>query len=398
MVVGDFDQDGDLDLAGGSLAGKIVVVENKGDLLTTTNLTKVEYGGGTSFGANLRIVDQNNDGDPDLLLGSEGGFELFVGAPGMMFERKLINYNNISGATFIFADFNGDRQNDIASICASNSCLTISVFTNGQYFPALTVAVPNTRYLAAGDLDGDGLTDLVGSGDVLWVALSGHRATNGTPSELLAKRNSTGGVVINELLAQNDSLPLAADGNRNTDWVEIYNGTSQAVPLGGWRLLLLRTNTVVSIGTNSLNGTNLLINSTNLVTTTNTFTFTNDVPLAPRSHRLAICSDKLRSPYHTGFNLPAEGAALLLLERAGQRDGSRRLSGPGIGLVFRALPGRLAQFRREQHSQSRGGKRGQWRGRSRSFLQRRESRSVADAGSAVGVSSHRRVTIRASSM
>lgn len=315
MVVGDFDQDGDLDLAGGSWAGQFVVVENKGDLLTTTNLTKRVYNGVQASAASMQVVDQNNDGDPDFLFGSEGGFALYMGGPGLTFVPVPINNGNnnpgIASATFVYADLNGDGISDIASVCNSNSCLTISVFTNNQYLPALTVPVPFTRYLAAGDLDGDGFADLIGSGDVLWVALSGHHASNAAPAELLSGRNS-GRVVINELLAQNVALPLAADGNRTTDWVEIYNGSAQPMSLTGWQLALVRTNVSTIASTNYVGGSNQLTFTTNTVVTTNRFTFPGDTALLAGAFRLVICSDNLRTLYHSGFNLPAGGATLLL--------------------------------------------------------------------------------------
>jgi hypothetical protein len=320
MVVGDFDQDGDLDLAGASWTGNLVVVENRGDLLTTTTLTKSVYGGGGAAGSMMRMVDQNNDGDPDFLFGAEGQFDLFLGGPGLTFTHQTVsntsNDPRIAGSTFVIADLNGDGISDVAAVCASNSCLTISFYINNVFVPVLTVPVPNTRYLAAGDLDGDGFTDLVGSGDVLWVALSSRRATNAPPTQPLAARNSTRRVVINEVLPRNDSLPLAQDGNRNTDWVEIYNGSGVPVVLSGWRLLLARTSTIVTGTTNFVNGTNQVTFTTNSVVVTNTFAFPNDI-MAAGAFRLVICSDRIRTPYHTGFNLPSEASTLYLLDAQG---------------------------------------------------------------------------------
>jgi len=321
MAVGDFDQDGDLDLVGGSLAGKFVIVENRGNWFTGAPLRKLEFPGPGDFGSNLQVVDQNNDGDPDLLLGYPGGFTLYIGGPDITFSNYPIdngsNSPRLGGSTFVFADLDGDGDNDLASICASNSCLSIEVQTNGQYITALTVPVPITRYLATDDLDGDGFADLVGSGDVLWVALSSRKATNAPPSELLDGRGAGTGVVINEVLSSNMGLPLAEDSGRTSDWIEIYNSASQATPLAGWRLMLVRTNTTVTTVSNFFAGSNLLALVTNSIVLTNTYTFPSDTPLSPGSHRVLVCSDRIRTPYHTGFNLPAEGGLLRLLNAQG---------------------------------------------------------------------------------
>lgn len=323
LAVADFDQDGDLDIVGASIVTSLgfVIVENKGDLFTTPQLTKKNYPLSDSYlGNNMRIVDQNGDGDPDLLFGSPGGFALFLGGPGLTFTQFPINNGsndpNLASSAFVFADLDGDGDNDIASICASNSCLTIQAYTNGQYITALTVPVPATRFLATGDLDGDGFADLVGSGDVLWVALSSRHATNAAPTELLAGRSDSG-VVINEVLSSNTSLPLAADGDRMSDWTEIYNGSLQPVPLFGWRLMLVRTNTATFVVTNFTAFSNELMVVTNSFITSNFFTFPNDAPLPPGGHRVLVCSDRIRTVYHTGFTLPAEGGLLCLFNAQG---------------------------------------------------------------------------------
>ena len=45
----------------------------------------------------------------------------------------------------------------------------------------------------------------------------------------------TGGVVLNEVCAENDGSLMDEDG-ASPDWIELYNNGSDAVDLGGWGL------------------------------------------------------------------------------------------------------------------------------------------------------------------
>ena len=316
LQAGDFDGDGDLDLVCASLYPKIAVIQNLGNMLTTTNLPRVIMDSGISNAREIRVYDANHDNDLDLLVVGGGGTALFFGGPGVEFYPP----NGVSGqavSSVATADFNSDGNTDIASSCAALACVSILLGdAYGQYTPYLTASVPSARLLATGDIDGDGLPDLVGTGEALWVALSGHRARTNPPSLLPAARAVAGHPVINEILAANVSLPLDADGGRFSDWIEIFNGASSPVSFEGWRLQLVRTNITGIAVTNQFGFTNQFT-ATNWAVVTNEFSFPTNATIAAGGHQLILCATGLRSPFHTGFTLPSAGGSLRLLDGRG---------------------------------------------------------------------------------
>jgi hypothetical protein len=304
MVAGDFDKDGDMDLAGAGYAGDVVVIENLGDLLTTTNLTRVDYrrSNDGKFGTrDIIAFDVTSDGDLDLLVGSGNGTMLFVGGPGMQFTRvsDALPGTAFPAASVARGDFDGDGWDDLAISCRILSCISILTRdNNGDFVPTLSVDVPAGGFLATGDLDGDGHADLVGSGAVLWTALSSRAGETVPAASLQAQRQTMITPVINELLAINSSLPLEVDGDRFSDWVELHNGSAAATTLSGWKLRLVEAGE---------SGGSI----------TNEFSFPPTAFFASKGHLLVIFSETKRTLYHTGFKLPGNGGTLTLIDPGG---------------------------------------------------------------------------------
>ncbi|MDB6030356.1 MAG: hypothetical protein JWM16_694 [Verrucomicrobiales bacterium] len=311
MIAGDFNQDGFIDLAGVGFYGSLVVVENHGDIMTTPYLEKVQYEprccGGSQAGS-VRLVDENHDGDPDILITSSLGTTLYLGGPGSTFT--LASHTsaqvNLPASSLALGDFDGDGREDMAVACRVLSCISIlTKNANGDFIPALSVNVPAGGFLATGDLDGDGKPDLVGSGSVLWTALSSRRAQNTPPRSENAGHVARRGAVFNEILASNDVYPVPSDGGRLSDWIELYNNSGTNLNLLGWHLKLVKAA--------DTNGSNVVLSGW----VTNDFAFTNNIVFTNGAYLLVICTDKIRSPLHTGFKIPAAGGILSLIDSNG---------------------------------------------------------------------------------
>jgi hypothetical protein len=104
-------------------------------------------------------------------------------------------------------------------------------------------------------------------------------------------------VAINELLAINNELPLASDGGRMPDWLELHNGGPAARSLAGWTLVL------VSAG---MPAGEVL-----------EYRFPPDAVIPAGGHLLIVYAENVRTPLHTGFRLPGEGGTLTLIDETG---------------------------------------------------------------------------------
>ncbi len=302
MVTADFDQDGDMDLAGAGYSGKVVVIENKGSLLTGPfGRTDYDPPAAAYFGTErIALVKMNNDSDPDLVIGSGRGVMVYLGQAGMGFGYDTIISNstpNFPVSDLVSLDLDGNGTLEMVVSCRQAACVNIltQAVSGGSFTLLAQATVPSGRYLAKGDLDGDGKPDLIGTGDVLWTVLSSRGPQIAPPASTDTTRAGTSGVVINEVLSRNSGTPVTSDAGRKTDFIELFNNTNAVVSVAGWKLRVVSTQEGVPLD--------------------RTHTLPAGVIVPPRGHSLVLFgADATVNAAYTGFTLPAEPGSVSLLQ------------------------------------------------------------------------------------
>jgi FG-GAP-like repeat len=194
IAAADFDRDGDLDLALGSGWPRTLVFRNEGD----ATLSEPEVYESVGYG--LETADVNNDGYPDLISSGWGGDEgpdgvtiLLNTNSGASFSAQTIP---ITGAQKLVArDMNCDGYVDLLVGTRRDWPIETQLLLNdgaGEFLAPHTIETDPMvqQRLAAGDLNGDGLADLVAVGSqdgVVTVRLSdaggGFTTHNTYPTE-----------------------------------------------------------------------------------------------------------------------------------------------------------------------------------------------------------------------
>jgi hypothetical protein len=312
FATGDFDQDGDIDLAGVSFFGELAIISNVTGLMSQTNLAPVMYSARELDShlwyraRELRTQDVNNDNDPDLVVGLDAGVAIYYGRQGAEFERGQFHAGpgvpvqntlpdaDFSVSGFAFGDYDTDGDADLAVSCFADGCLSILTRDGSEaiFQEAVKVRVPSSEFVAAGDIDGDGQSDLAGSGrTALWIALSGHVPSIRPSEPLQFQRTRATRPVINEVMSSNQGTLVGDAGDRYPDWVELYNPWVTELNLGGWRLEVTEPGGEI-----------------------NSFTFPAGQVIAGNGRKLVLCANNAGPGLiATGYRLPDGGATVRLI-------------------------------------------------------------------------------------
>lgn len=105
MVAADFDQDGDLDIAGAGIEGDMVTLENR--TTTAQSWLKQPYAapGVNVYGAyRISLANLNNDKDPDLIIGTGRGVLRFLEAWACCSSHCRWIMNSATGVSYAVSD------------------------------------------------------------------------------------------------------------------------------------------------------------------------------------------------------------------------------------------------------------------------------------------------------
>jgi hypothetical protein len=160
LSIGDFNGDGIPDVVTVASEGVWLMTGKGHGLFDQPVLASPGgYDGIYPFG----VADMNHDGKLDLVVSTDNGFAILFGKGDGTFRPPVAYPTGTFSPAITVADINEDGNPDV--ICASSSNINgVTIYlgkANGELQTPYTVSIPHFGAVKAGDVNGDGIPDLV---------------------------------------------------------------------------------------------------------------------------------------------------------------------------------------------------------------------------------------------
>ncbi|MBI3120007.1 MAG: VCBS repeat-containing protein, partial [Candidatus Kerfeldbacteria bacterium] len=235
MALGDLDEDQDLDLFVADKSGKrLIIYENDGGSPDSWNAYIRTTQG--SVGPNAGVItDVDGDGDNDIV-GTGGGRVVMVQNDGTL---EIANWGlsqimSLSGAKDIVAsDLDNDGDSDFVVTSSSSGSLVV-IEDLGSSFSVVTAvsSATNIDPIAAGDINGDGLSDIAyaftgGSTDtVIWLQGDGDPANAASWTSRTIASTLGDATALHIVDIDDDGDNDVVGSTRESDQITMYDNTA----------------------------------------------------------------------------------------------------------------------------------------------------------------------------
>ncbi len=228
-IVADFNNDGVLDIAVADTTGNINIFLGIPCSVPPCSFQppiQVPFAGSPTGRIYAVVGDFNGDGNRDLAIATSAGVFVYLGDGfGSFSAPSKLPIGAVTPEAVAVGDFNGDGAQDLA-VASGSSVQFFFGNGDGTFSAGSSFTVGSTpNYMRAGDLNGDGIADLAvvdpGSGNVFVITGGTFQVLGPNPTGSTSNSQPSS-VVIGDL--NGDGIPDLLIANSREDSVTILNG------------------------------------------------------------------------------------------------------------------------------------------------------------------------------